>query len=37
MSRGGLERKADPEAYVEKVDRLARQARGEKAPKNVSR
>jgi len=37
MSRGGLERKADPEAYVEKVDRRARQARGEKAPKNVSR
>jgi deoxyribodipyrimidine photo-lyase len=26
MSRGGLERKADPDAYVEKVDRLARQA-----------
>jgi deoxyribodipyrimidine photo-lyase len=26
MSQGGLERKADPEAYVEKVDRLAAQA-----------
>jgi deoxyribodipyrimidine photo-lyase len=26
MSRGGLERKADPEAYVEKVDRRAAQA-----------
>jgi len=26
MSRGGLERKADPDAYVKKVDRLARQA-----------
>ena len=26
MSRGGLERKADPEAYVEKVDRQAAQA-----------
>jgi deoxyribodipyrimidine photo-lyase len=26
MSKGGLERKADPEAYVEKVDRLAAQA-----------
>jgi len=26
MSQGGLERKADPEAYVDKVDRLARQA-----------
>jgi len=29
MSRGGLERKADPDAYVEKVDRLARQAQSE--------
>lgn len=29
MSRGGLERKADPEAYVEKVDRLVTQAKGE--------
>jgi deoxyribodipyrimidine photo-lyase len=28
MSRGGLERKADPDAYVEKVDRLAETARG---------
>jgi deoxyribodipyrimidine photo-lyase len=28
MSRGGLERKADPDAYVEKVDRLAERARG---------
>jgi deoxyribodipyrimidine photo-lyase len=27
MSKGGLERKADPDAYVEKVDRLAEQAR----------
>ncbi|PSQ96562.1 MAG: deoxyribodipyrimidine photolyase [Bacteroidetes bacterium SW_9_63_38] len=27
MSKGGLERKADPEAYVEKVDRLAAKAR----------
>jgi deoxyribodipyrimidine photo-lyase len=27
MSSGGLERKADPEAYVAKVDRLVRQAR----------
>jgi deoxyribodipyrimidine photo-lyase len=27
MSRGGLERKADPDAYVEKVDRLAAGAR----------
>jgi deoxyribodipyrimidine photo-lyase len=26
MSQGGLERKADPDAYVEKVDRLAAQA-----------
>jgi len=26
MSRGGLERKADPDAYVEKVDRLAAEA-----------
>jgi deoxyribodipyrimidine photo-lyase len=26
MSRGGLERKADPDAYVEKVDRLAARA-----------
>ncbi|MFB6273523.1 MAG: deoxyribodipyrimidine photo-lyase [Salinibacter sp.] len=26
MSQGGLERKADPEAYVEKVDRLAKEA-----------
>ncbi|MFB6250037.1 MAG: deoxyribodipyrimidine photo-lyase [Salinibacter sp.] len=26
MSRGGLERKADPEAYIEKVDRQATQA-----------
>jgi len=26
MSRGGLERKADPEAYVEKVNRLAAEA-----------
>jgi deoxyribodipyrimidine photo-lyase len=26
MSRGGLERKADPDAYVQKVDRLAQQA-----------
>jgi deoxyribodipyrimidine photo-lyase len=32
MSRGGLERKADPDAYVEKVDRLARQARPEASP-----
>jgi deoxyribodipyrimidine photo-lyase len=23
MSQGGLDRKADPDAYVEKVDRLA--------------
>ena len=27
MSQGGLERKADPDAYVEKVDRLAAEAR----------
>jgi deoxyribodipyrimidine photo-lyase len=27
MSKGGLERKADPDAYVEKVDRLAGEAR----------
>jgi len=26
MSQGGLERKADPDAYIEKVDRLAAQA-----------
>jgi len=32
MSRGGLERKADPEAYVEKVDRLARQAQTTSEP-----
>jgi deoxyribodipyrimidine photo-lyase len=31
MSQGGLERKADPDAYVEKVDRLARQAQREPA------
>ena len=30
MSRGGLERKADPDAYVEKVKRLAERARGDK-------
>ncbi len=29
MSQGGLERKADPDAYVEKVDRLADQARAD--------
>jgi deoxyribodipyrimidine photo-lyase len=28
MSKGGLERKADPDAYVEKVDRLAAEADG---------
>jgi hypothetical protein len=27
MSKGGLERKADPEAYVEKVEQLAERAR----------
>jgi len=32
MSRGGLERKADPDAYVEKVTRLAARARGETDP-----
>jgi deoxyribodipyrimidine photo-lyase len=31
MSQGGLERKADPDAYVEKVERLARQARAGRA------
>jgi deoxyribodipyrimidine photo-lyase len=31
MSQGGLERKADPDAYVEKVERLARQARSDRA------
>ncbi len=31
MSQGGLERKADPDAYVEKVDRLARQARASRS------
>jgi len=30
MSRGGLERKADPDAYVEKVDRLAQQAESDR-------
>jgi deoxyribodipyrimidine photo-lyase len=30
MSRGGLERKADPDAYVEKVDRLAAEAQSPK-------
>jgi len=28
MSKGGLERKSDPDAYVEKVDRLAEKASG---------
>lgn len=31
MSRGGLERKADPDAYVEKVDRLAERVQGERS------
>jgi len=36
MSRGGLERKADPDAYVEKVDRLARQAQsGRQTPEQT--
>ncbi len=31
MSAGGLERKADPKAYVEKVDKLAEQVEKQRA------